>query len=217
MLREGHRVRGHAAQPRPIIEPMKREGRPGARSRGSRRSREIGAKLRALRAQHGGESIAHWIGAAAGVNVITPLVRGAAFEALGSHAMYGNASLDCTNKFRVCEDMYGSPFRLPFPDVDHSRFLMFLGANPAVSGTSLFHLPHAGAAAARGRAQRRARRVHQSAPHRDRASRASRSSSARHRRVLPRGVPLRDPARAALRSRARGQAHGRTRRARGAR
>jgi anaerobic selenocysteine-containing dehydrogenase len=39
--------------------------------------------------------------------------------------------------------MYGSPFRLPFPDVDHSRFLMFLGANPAVSGTSLFHLPHA--------------------------------------------------------------------------
>jgi anaerobic selenocysteine-containing dehydrogenase len=77
------------------------------------------------------------------VNVITPLVRGAAFEALGSHAMYGNASLDCTNKFRVCEDMYGSPFRLPFPDVDHSRFLMFLGANPAVSGTSLFHLPHA--------------------------------------------------------------------------
>ena len=69
---------------------------------------EVGAKLRALRAQHGGESIAHWIGAAAGVNVITPLVRGAAFEALGSHAMYGNASLDCTNKFRVCEDMYGS-------------------------------------------------------------------------------------------------------------
>jgi anaerobic selenocysteine-containing dehydrogenase len=126
-----------------ITAPMKREGKTWRAISWERALAEIGAKLRALRAQHGGESIAHWIGAAAGVNVITPLVRGAAFEALGSHAMYGNASLDCTNKFRVCEDMYGSPFRLPFPDVDHSRFLMFLGANPAVSGTSLFHLPHA--------------------------------------------------------------------------
>ena len=126
-----------------ITEPMKRDGKTWRAISWEQALGEIGAKLRELRAKHGGESIAHWIGAAAGVNVITPLIRGAAFEALGSHAMYGNASLDCTNKFRVCEDMYGSPFRLPFPDVDHSRFLMILGANPAVSGTSLFHLPHA--------------------------------------------------------------------------
>jgi anaerobic selenocysteine-containing dehydrogenase len=134
---------GTQHSPDRIVEPMKREGTTWRAISWEQALSEIGAKLRALRAQHGGESIAHWIGAAAGVNVITPLIRGAVFEALGSHAMYGNASLDCTNKFRVCEDMYGSPFRLPFPDVDHSRFLMFIGANPAVSGTSLFHLPHA--------------------------------------------------------------------------
>jgi anaerobic selenocysteine-containing dehydrogenase len=140
---KGTAFAGTQHSPDRILEPMKREGKSWRAISWEQALREIGARLRALRAQHGGESIAHWIGAAAGVNVITPLVRGAAFEALGSHAMYGNASLDCTNKFRVCEDMYGSPFRLPFPDVDHSRFLMFLGANPAVSGTSLFHLPHA--------------------------------------------------------------------------
>jgi len=134
---------GTQHSPDRITEPMKREGKTWRAISWEQAFAEIGAKLRALRARHGGESIANWIGAAAGVNVITPLIRGAVFEALGSHAMYGNASLDCTNKFRVCEDMYGSPFRLPFPDVDHSRFLMFIGANPAVSGTSLFHLPHA--------------------------------------------------------------------------
>ena len=134
---------GTQHSPDRIVEPMKRDGKRWRAISWQQALAEIGAKLRALRAQHGGESIAHWIGAAAGVNVITPLIRGLVFEALGSHAMYGNASLDCTNKFRVCEDMYGSPFRLPFPDVDHSRFLIFLGANPAVSGTSLFHLPHA--------------------------------------------------------------------------
>jgi anaerobic selenocysteine-containing dehydrogenase len=133
---------GTQHSPDRIVEPMKREGPNWRAISWEQALCEIGTKLRALRARHGGESIAHWIGAAAGVNVITPLIRGAAFEALGSHAMYGNASLDCSNKFRVCEDMYGSPFRLPFPDVDHSRFLMFIGANPAVSGTSLFHLPH---------------------------------------------------------------------------
>ena len=126
-----------------ILAPLKRDGRAWREISWEQALAEIGAKLRAIRAAHGGEAIAHWVGAAAGVNLVTPILRNAFFAALGSHAMYGNASLDCSNKFRVCEDVYGSPFRLPFPDVDHAQFLMFLGANPAVSGTSLFHLPHA--------------------------------------------------------------------------
>jgi anaerobic selenocysteine-containing dehydrogenase len=125
-----------------ILTPQKREGTTWRPVSWEQALSEIGAKLREIRARHGGESIAHWSGAASGVNVVAPIFRGAFFEAIGSHAMYGNASLDCSNKFRVCEDMYGSPFRLPFPDVDRSRFLMFIGANPVVSGTSLFHLPH---------------------------------------------------------------------------
>ncbi|MEZ4215612.1 MAG: molybdopterin-dependent oxidoreductase [Myxococcota bacterium] len=140
---KGTSFAGTQHSPDRIVEPMKRSGSTWQAISWTQALREIGERLRAIRAEHGGEAIAHWVGAAAGVNVVTPLVRRAFFEAAGSHAMYGNSSLDCANKFRVCEDMYGSPFRLPFPDVDHSGFLMFLGANPAVSGTSLFHLPHA--------------------------------------------------------------------------
>ena len=47
------------------------------------------------------------------------------------------------NKFRVNGDMYGSPMRLAYPDVDHTDFMMILGANPVVSGTTLYHLPKA--------------------------------------------------------------------------
>ncbi len=126
-----------------ILSPQKRDGDGWQPISWKQALSEIGSKLREIRERHGGESIAHWSGAASGVNVVAPIFRGAFFEALGSHSMYGNASLDCSNKFRVCEDMYGSPFRLPFPDVDRSRFLLFIGANPVVSGTSLFHLPHA--------------------------------------------------------------------------
>ncbi len=126
-----------------ILSPQKRVGSEWTSISWDQALAEIGDRLKRIRAEHGGESIAHWSGAAGGVNVVAPFFRGAFFEAIGSHAFYGNASLDCSNKFRVCEDMYGSPFRLPFPDVDRSRFLMFIGANPVVSGTSLFHLPHA--------------------------------------------------------------------------
>ena len=58
-------------------------------------------------------------------------------------ALFGTGTCDTTNKFRVCEDMYGSPFQLAYPDVDRTEFLAVLGANPAVSGNTLYHLPHA--------------------------------------------------------------------------
>ncbi|HEM45950.1 MAG TPA: hypothetical protein ENO23_02790 [Alphaproteobacteria bacterium] len=68
--------------------------------------------------------------------------------------MYGTGTCDTMNKFRVNEEMYGSPMRLAHPDVDRSELMVVLGANPAVSGNTLYHLPRArerlGAITARG-------------------------------------------------------------------
>jgi anaerobic selenocysteine-containing dehydrogenase len=55
--------------------------------------------------------------------------------------MYGTGTCDTMNKFRVNEEMYGSPMRLAHPDVDRTSFMIILGANPAVSGNTLYHLP----------------------------------------------------------------------------
>ncbi|MAT94897.1 MAG: hypothetical protein CME59_20190 [Halioglobus sp.] len=104
---------------------------------------EIGAKIRALVDRHGAQSFAHLVGSAGGANLLAPMFRNAFYQALGSRRMYGTGTCDTTNKFRVCEDMYGSPFRLAYPDIDNTQFVMVLGANPAVSGNTLYHLPGA--------------------------------------------------------------------------
>ena len=76
-----------------------------------------------------------------GANVLSPIFRGALWKAMGSTRMYGTGTCDTMNKFRVNEDMYGSPMRLAHPDVDRTSFLLVIGANPAVSGNTLYHLP----------------------------------------------------------------------------
>ena len=104
---------------------------------------EISERIRAIVARDGPDAFAHLVGSAGGANVLAPMFRNAFYKALGSRRMFGTGTCDTTNKFRVCEDMYGSPFQLSYPDVGRTEFLAILGANPAVSGNTLYHLPHA--------------------------------------------------------------------------
>ena len=126
-----------------ITQPMKRIGSRWEPIGWEQAIAEIGARIRAIRDRDGGDAVAHLVGSAGGANVLAPLFRNAFYKALGSRAMFGTGTCDTTNKFRVCEDMYGSPFQLAYPDVDRTEFLAVLGANPAVSGNTLYHLPHA--------------------------------------------------------------------------
>lgn len=126
-----------------ITQPMKRNGTRWEPIGWEQAIAEIGARIKAIRDRDGADAIAHLVGSAGGANVLAPLFRNAFYKALGSRAMFGTGTCDTTNKFRVCEDMYGSPFQLAYPDVDRTEFLAVLGANPAVSGNTLYHLPHA--------------------------------------------------------------------------
>lgn len=126
-----------------ITSPQKRIGDQWQAISWEQAISEIGSKIRTLVDRHGADSFAHLVGSAGGANVLAPLYRNALYQALGSRRMYGTGTCDTTNKFRVCEDMYGSPFRLAYPDVERTGFIMVLGANPAVSGNTLYHLPGA--------------------------------------------------------------------------
>jgi anaerobic selenocysteine-containing dehydrogenase len=126
-----------------VTQPLKRIGARWEPIGWDQAIAEIGQRVRAIADRHGPNAVAHLVGSAGGANLLAPMFRNAFFKALGSRRMYGTGTCDTTNKFRVCEDMYGSPFRLPYPDVDHCRFMLILGANPAVSGNTLYHLPHA--------------------------------------------------------------------------
>jgi len=105
---------------------------------------EIGATVARLRREHGPDSIGMYVGTAAGFSLLHPIFAQGFMTGLGSKSLYASATQDCSNKFAVAREMYGFPFTQPFPDVDHTKCLVVVGANPVVSKWSFLQVPNAG-------------------------------------------------------------------------
>ncbi|MEZ4265971.1 MAG: molybdopterin-dependent oxidoreductase, partial [Myxococcota bacterium] len=101
---------------------------------------EIGAKVRQLRDDHGPDSIAMYVGTAAGFGVLHPIFAQGFMTGVGSRSMYSSATQDCANKFAVADHMYGFPFIQPFPDLERTDCLIVVGANPVVSKWSFLQV-----------------------------------------------------------------------------
>ncbi len=100
----------------------------------------IGRKVAQLRRDHGPDSIAMYVGTAAGFGVLHPVFAQGFMTAVGSKNLYASATQDCANKFAVARHLYGFPFTQPFPDLEHTRCLIVVGANPAVSKWSFLQV-----------------------------------------------------------------------------
>lgn len=126
-----------------LLEPIRRTASGWVPVGWDAATTDIGTRLRAVIDAHGPDAVGHFVGSPGGANVLAPMFRGALWSAMGSRRMYGTGTCDTMNKFRVNDEMYGSPMRLAYPDVTRTRFLMVIGANPVVSGNTLYHLPAA--------------------------------------------------------------------------
>src|SRR4051812_41582724 len=62
-------------------------------------------------------------------------------DALGSQHYYTAGSQDVNNRFAASALMYGSPLRVPIPDLERTSFLLMVGANPFVSNGSVMSAP----------------------------------------------------------------------------
>ncbi len=102
----------------------------------------IGADVRRIRGAHGPDSLAMYVGTAAGFSLLHPIFAQGFMQGLGSRSMYATATQDCSNKFAVARHVYGFPFTQPFPDVDRVRCLIVVGANPVVSKWSFLQVPN---------------------------------------------------------------------------
>src|SRR5690606_31421034 len=100
---------------------------------------EIGAKVQQLRGVHP-DSIAMYVGTAAGFGVLHPVFAAGFMQGIGSGSMYASATQDCANKFAVSKHLYGFPFRLSFPDICRGECLTIVGANPAISKWALLQV-----------------------------------------------------------------------------
>ncbi|MEE4258961.1 MAG: molybdopterin-dependent oxidoreductase, partial [Bacteroidales bacterium] len=103
---------------------------------------EIGQKVKAITGEFSKDSIAMYVGTAAGFGVLHPVFAQGFLEGVGSNSMYASATQDCSNKFATARHMYGFPFIQPFPDVLRNECLIIVGANPVVSKWSFIQVPN---------------------------------------------------------------------------
>ena len=132
------------SSPDRLLHPERRTASGWERVGWDRAVSEIGAKVARLRRDHGPHSIAMYVGTAAGFGVLHPVFAQGFMTGLGSKSMYSSASQDCSNKFAVAREMYGFPFTQPFPDLEHTRCLIVVGANPVISKWSFLQVPNPG-------------------------------------------------------------------------
>ncbi|MGA8893076.1 MAG: molybdopterin-dependent oxidoreductase [Anaeromyxobacteraceae bacterium] len=130
------------ASPDRLLAPEKREGAGWARIGWDQALGEIGAKVRRIRAAHGPDAIAMYVGTAAGFGVLHPAFAQGFMTGLGSRSMYSSSTQDCANKFAVAREVYGFPFTQPFPDLERTRCLVIVGANPVISKWSFLQVPN---------------------------------------------------------------------------
>ncbi len=105
---------------------------------------EIGGTLKRLAYAHGGDAIGLYLGNPISMSFIPPVLSDAFVKAFGSSKLYHTGSQDCNNKFVVAERMYGCAQIQPFPDIDHTRFMIAVGSNPVISKMSFISMPHSG-------------------------------------------------------------------------
>jgi len=103
---------------------------------------ELGGKIKQIVKDHGPNSVALYVGTAAGFGTLHPIFAQGFMDGVGSNNTYSSATQDCSNKFAVSQRMYGFPFTLTFPDIEHTDFLIIVGANPMVSKWSFLQVPN---------------------------------------------------------------------------
>jgi anaerobic selenocysteine-containing dehydrogenase len=121
--------------------PQKRMGDRFVRISWDQALREIGAKTRQLRQEHGANALSVYLGNPISFNFLAPMLAAGFAQGLGTKNFFQTGSQDCNNKFVVAQRMYGFPFVQPYPDVDRTSLLICVGSNPAVSRMSFIHLP----------------------------------------------------------------------------
>jgi anaerobic selenocysteine-containing dehydrogenase len=99
-------------------------------------------KIKRILQEHGPDSIAMYVGTAAGFGVLHPVFAQGFMQGVGSRSMYASSTQDCSNKFAVADHMYGFPFTQPFPDLHNTNCLIVVGANPVVSKWSFLQVPN---------------------------------------------------------------------------
>jgi len=124
-----------------LLYPLKKVNGKHERISWEQAIREIGQKVNTITKENSRDSIAMYIGTAAGFGVLHPAFAQGFMDGIGSNNMYASATQDCSNKFAVSRHMYGFPFTQPFPDLPNTGCLIIVGSNLVISQFSFLQAP----------------------------------------------------------------------------
>jgi anaerobic selenocysteine-containing dehydrogenase len=102
---------------------------------------EAARRIHAVQRQHGRDAVALYLGNPNVHNHGSLLFGGLLTRALRTRNRFSATSVDQLPHHVAAHAMYGHQLLLPIPDIDRTRFLLVLGANPVVSNGSLMTAP----------------------------------------------------------------------------
>jgi anaerobic selenocysteine-containing dehydrogenase len=102
---------------------------------------EIGERVREIQQAHGKQSVATYIGNPNAHNLGSLVTIHKFRKAFGSSNHYSSASADQLPHHVANKHMLGHGSLIPVPDVDHTDYMLIIGANPVVSNGSMMTAP----------------------------------------------------------------------------
>lgn len=102
---------------------------------------ETASRIAAIQARDGDDAAGLYLGNPGAHNFGTVMYLAGLTRALGTRNRYSASSLDQNPRHAASLLMFGNFLSIPVPDVDHTDFLLMLGANPLVSNGSLMSAP----------------------------------------------------------------------------
>jgi anaerobic selenocysteine-containing dehydrogenase len=104
---------------------------------------EIHRRLTAIIDRHGRDAIAVYLGNPSAHSMQLAIYNQVFLRALGTKNIYSASTVDQMPKQVAVGLMFGTVLSAPVPDIDHTDYLLILGADPFVSNGSLMTAPDA--------------------------------------------------------------------------
>ncbi len=124
-----------------VTRPMRREGDRWIPVDWDEAIDEIGSKMARIQRDHGKDAMGFYYGNPT-AHAYATVLYGVLFRTqLGSKNAFSSNSVDALPRLFTSLLVYGSQAILPVPDLGRTRFLLVLGANPAVSNGSVMTAP----------------------------------------------------------------------------
>ena len=102
---------------------------------------EVDRRLSSVIAEHGREALAVYIGNPTAHNMAAAMYLRPLLQALGTRNRFSASTVDQAPKQVAAGYLFGTPVSVAVPDLDHTDYVLMLGANPYASNGSLCTAP----------------------------------------------------------------------------